>query len=304
MERAEDAGIYKIADNLAIVQTVDFFTPIVDDPYAYGQISGANSLSDVYAKGGRPLTAMNMVCFPIKTMDISILRSILAGGLDKLHEAGVILIGGHSVDDQELKYGMSVTGVIDPRKVIANNTGHDGDMLILTKPLGTGIISTAIKAGAAPASAVKQAIESMSALNKKACEVMLEVGVNACTDITGFGLIGHAAEFVLDTSLGMTVYAESLPYFKAAPKLAEAGYIPGGLTRNREYRQNIVKFSPETPDFIRQLVFDPQTSGGLFMAVAPEKADLMVKRLHKAGVKAAAIVGELTSRNKGKITVK
>ncbi len=304
IERAEDAGVYKLTDNLAIVQTVDFFTPIVDDPYAYGQISAANSLSDVYAKGGRPLTAMNLVCFPVKTMDISIMRDIMAGGLDKLHEANVILIGGHSVDDQELKYGLSVTGVIDPARVVMNNGGHPGDKLILTKPLGTGIISTAIKAGKAPRAAVKRAIASMAALNRRACEVMIEVGVHACTDITGFGFIGHAAELILDMPMGMEVSWESIPFFPEARALAGAGFTPGGLQRNREYRQNLVRLAKSVPDYAADILFDPQTSGGLFMAVAPDRADLMLRRLHEEGVTVAAIVGELTGKHPGKIAVR
>ncbi len=304
IERAEDAGVYKLTDDLAIVQTVDFFTPIVDDPYAYGQISAANSLSDVYAKGGRPLTAMNLVCFPVKSMDISILRDIMAGGLEKLHEANVILIGGHSVDDQELKYGLSVTGVIDPSRVVMNNGGLPGDKLILTKPLGTGIISTAIKAGAASRSAVKQAIASMATLNRKASEVMIEVGVHACTDITGFGFIGHAAELILDLPLGMVVYWKAIPFFSEARKLAEAGFTPGGLQRNREYRRKIVRMAKGIPAYMADILYDPQTSGGLFMAVAPDKADFMLQRLHEEGVAAAAIVGELTDKHPGKIVIK
>lgn len=286
------------------MQTVDFFTPIVDDAYTYGQISAANALSDVYAKGGRPLTAMNLVCFPIKSMDMSILRDIMAGGLNKLHEANTILVGGHSVDDQELKYGLSVTGVIDPSKVVMNNGGQPGDKLILTKPLGTGIISTAIKAGAASKRAVKRVIDSMTTLNRQSSEVMVEVGVHACTDITGFGFIGHAAELILDLPMGMAVNSDTVPFFPEARPLVEAGFAPGGLARNREYRQDTVIMPENLPAYLADILFDPQTSGGLLMAVAPDKADILLKKLHRAGVRAATIVGELTSQPQGKIVLK
>ena len=199
MERAEDAGVYKLSDDLAIIQTVDFFTPIVDDPYMFGQIAAANALSDVYAMGGKPLTAMNIVCFPIKTMDISILREILKGGLDKMKEAGVTLVGGHSVEDSELKYGLSVTGTIHPLKVLTNVGAKVGDRLILTKPLGTGIINTAIKGGMATEDSIEMVTRYMASLNKKASEVMQEIGANACTDVTGFGLLGHAFEMIEGT---------------------------------------------------------------------------------------------------------
>ena len=205
IERAEDAGVYKLTDELAIIQTMDFFTPIVDDPYTFGQIAVANALSDVYAMGGSALTAMNIVCFPEKTMDMSILKEILAGGLDKMHEAGVLLVGGHSVEDQELKYGLSVTGIIHPAKVVLNTGAEVGDVLILTKPLGTGIISTAIKGEVAGEEAVAKITRSMSALNRRASELMQEVGVHACTDVTGFGLLGHAAEMIEGTDVGMVI---------------------------------------------------------------------------------------------------
>ncbi len=292
-----------MTDDLAIVQTIDFFTPIVDDPYAYGQIAAANALSDVYAKGGKPITAMNIVCFPIKAMDISVLRDVMAGGVDKLHEAEVILLGGHSIDDQELKYGMSITGVIHPSKVVMNNGGHPGDKLILTKPLGTGIIATAIKAGKAPESAVQKAVKSMAALNRKASEVMQEIGVHACTDITGFGFIGHAAELVVETPLGMIVDWKAIPFFPEARKLAEAGYKPGGLQRNRDYRLSMVRIAKGVPDYMADILFDPQTSGGLLMAVAPEKAGALLARLLAEGVNNSAIIGELTDKHPGIIAV-
>src|SRR5512136_1412910 len=201
-EHAEDAGVYKLSADLALVQTVDFFTPTVDDPFTFGQIAATNALNDVYAMGGKPLTAMNIVCFPVQTMDVSVLRDILSGGLAKMREADVLLVGGHSVDDQELKYGLSVTGTIDPQKVFRKENSRPGDRLILTKPLGTGIISTAVKGEFASKLAADRIAKSMSTLNRKASEVMMEVGVNACTDITGFGLLGHAAEMVENTGVG------------------------------------------------------------------------------------------------------
>ena len=213
MERAEDAGVYKLSDDLAIVQTLDFVTPIVDDPYTFGQVAAANALSDVYAMGGRPVTAMNIVCFPVNTMSISILGEILVGGLDKIREAGVVLVGGHSVDDPELKYGLSVTGIIHPGKVVTNTGARTGDRLLLTKPLGTGIINTALKGGMAPQETVEKAIRSMVTLNKKASELMVTAEAHACTDVTGFGLLGHACEMVEGASVGMVIHSSAVPYF-------------------------------------------------------------------------------------------
>ena len=304
MERAEDAGVYKLSDELAIIQTVDFFTPIVDDPYWFGQIAAANALSDVYAMGGKPLTALNIVCFPIKTMDISILKEILAGGVDKVHEAGVALVGGHSVEDPELKYGLSITGTVHPGKVVFNTGARVGDRLILTKPLGTGIISTALKNRKADEATVNGAMRSMAALNRKASELMQEAGVTASTDITGFGLLGHAAEMIEGTDTGMVIDSTVVPVLPNAPELARMGMVPGGLQRNREFRQDMVEIDRKVPDYLADILFDPQTSGGLLIAVAPEKADTLLGRLHGAGVEEAAVIGEIFSAPKGKITVR
>lgn len=304
MERAEDAGVYKLSDELAIIQTVDFFTPIVDDPYWFGQIAAANALSDVYAMGGKPLTALNIVCFPIKTMDISILQEILAGGVDKVHEAGVALVGGHSVEDPELKYGLSITGTVHPRKVIFNTGARVGDRLILTKPLGTGIISTALKNQKTDEATVNRAMKSMAALNRKASELMQETGVNACTDITGFGLLGHAAEMIEGTDTGMVIDSAAVPILPKAPELARIGMTPGGLQRNREFRQDMVEIPGEVPGYLADILFDPQTSGGLLIAVAPEKADALLARLHGVGVEEAAIIGEVVAAPKGKIIIR
>jgi selenide,water dikinase len=304
MERVEDAGVYKLNDDLAIVQTVDFFTPIVDDAYQFGQIAVANALSDVYAMGGRPLTALNIVCFPQNVMDISVLKDVLRGGLDEMHEAGVILVGGHTVEDPELKYGLAVTGTIHPSRVIHNTTAKAGDRLILTKPLGTGIISTAIKGGQADKEAVESIVRSMSALNRTAAELMVEVGVSACTDITGFGLLGHAAEMVEGTYVGMVIDSAVVPYFPEAKKLAGMGMIPGGFYRNRDFRKHMVDINKSVPQFLHDILYDPQTSGGLLIAVPEKKALKLLNKLHQAGVSEAVIVGEVVSENKGRIQVR
>lgn len=304
MEKAEDAGVYKLSDDLAIVQTLDFFTPIVDDPYVFGQVAVANALSDVYAMGGRPLTAMNIVCFPIKTMDISILQEILRGGLDKMREAGVVLVGGHSVEDNELKYGLSVTGVIHPEKVLTNAGAKAGDKLILTKPLGTGIINTALKGGMAEEESVAKSIRCMSALNKEAAEVMTEVGANACTDVTGFGLLGHACEMVEGNDIGMVIYSSLVPFFPEVRDFVEMGMVPGGLHRNREFRLHMIKVSPQVPPWMVDILFDPQTSGGLLISTPSPQAEELLSKLHERGIEEAAIIGEVVEEPKGKIVVK
>jgi selenide, water dikinase len=303
MERAEDAGVFKLTEDLALVQTVDFFTPIVDDPFDFGRIAVANALSDVYAMGGKPLTALNVVCFPKDTMDFSILREVLKGGLDMMHEAGVILLGGHTVDDPELKYGLAVTGTIHPAKVVHSNTARPGDRLVLTKPLGTGIISTAIKSGAASREAIAAIVKSMTALNRAASELMLEVGISACKDITGFGLLGHAAEMIKGTDAGFVIDSSSVPFFPEAKEYAEKGRVPGGLQRNRDYRKGMVDIDSSVPQYLQDILFDPQTSGGLLMAVPGAKSSRLLKKLHSAGIKEAAVIGEAVAEPKGRIRV-
>jgi selenide, water dikinase len=304
MERSEDAGVYKLRDDLAIIQTVDFFTPIVDDPYTFGQIATVNALSDVYAKGGRPLTALNIVCFPVKAMDISILREILTGGLHKMREAGVVLVGGHSVEDNELKYGLSVTGVIHPDRVIMNQGAKVGDKLILTKPLGTGIVSTALKRGEASEQAVAKSVSSMATLNRKASELMLTVDVHACTDITGFGLLGHACEMIERTDVGMIIHADAVPYFPEAKEYAEMGMVPGGTARNRDFRIKMVDIDKNVSKVMVDILFDPQTSGGLLMAIPSDDAEPLLKKMRRAGIKEAAIIGEVVAKPKGRIVVR
>lgn len=303
IESAEDAGVYQLREDLAIVQTLDFFTPIVDDPYIFGQVAAANSLSDVYAMGGKPIVAMNIICFPIKKMDISILQEILRGGLDKMREAEVLLVGGHSVEDDELKYGLSVTGVVHPAKVLTNRGARAGDKLILTKPLGTGIINTALKGEMAKEDLVAKSIKCMSTLNKKTAELMTSVEVHSCTDVTGFGFLGHACEMVEGTDVGMVIYSSSVPFFHEIQELVEMGMVPGGLHRNREFRMHMVEVDSQCPNWMIDILFDPQTSGGLLFSLPSQQAEELLKRLHKEGIEDAAIVGEVVSKPKGKILV-
>jgi len=254
--------------------------------------------------GGRPLTALNIVCFPIKTMDISVLQDILRGGMEKVHESGAIVVGGHTVEDAELKYGLSVSGVIHPAEVVLNSGSKVGDKLILTKPVGTGIISTAIKGGLANASAEAKIVRSMTTLNQKAAELMQAVGVHACTDITGFGLLGHASEMIDHSDVGMVIQASAVPFFAEARKFAELGMIPGGLHRNRDFRINMVTIEKAVPAYLADILFDPQTSGGLLIAVSAEKADGLLARMHQEGIPEAAVIGEVVAEPKGHITVK
>jgi len=303
IETAEDAGVYKLTEDLAIVQTVDFFTPIVDDPYTFGQVAVANSLSDVYAMGGKPVVAMNIICFPINKMDISVLQEILKGGLEKMREAGVLLVGGHSVEDNELKYGLSVTGTIHPEKVVKNKGARIGDKLILTKPLGTGIINTAVKGGVADERSTAQSIECMITLNKKAAELMTEVGVHACTDVTGFGLLGHACEMIDGEDVGMVIYSSAVPVLPGTEEYAIMGLIPGGTIRNRDFRLPMIERAANISDEQLLILFDAQTSGGLLISVPPANAPVLLNKLHREGVKEAAIIGEIIEEPTGKIII-
>lgn len=304
MEGNEDAGVYRLTDDLALIQTMDFFTPIVDDPYTFGQIAAVNALSDVYAMGGKPLTAMNIVCFPVKTMDMAILRQILLGGLDKMREASVILVGGHSVEDNELKYGLSVTGLIHPQKVLLNRGARTGDKLILTKPLGTGIVSTAVKGGVAPESLVEKSVRCMTTLNKVAAELLAQTpDVHACTDITGFGFLGHALEMIEGSPVGMMIDSQAIPYFPEIREFIEMGIVPGGLYRNKNYRKHLIEAATDCPDWMVDILFDPQTAGGLLIALASPNAASLIGRMHAAGIEEAVIVGEVTDQWPGKIKI-
>jgi selenide,water dikinase len=300
MEHGEDAGVYRLRDDLAIIQTVDFFTPIVDDPYTFGRIAVTNALSDIYAMGGRPLTALNIVCFPTRTMDIAVLRDILQGGLDQMRQAGVLLIGGHSVEDSETKYGLSVTGVIHPERVLFNNGARPGDCLLLTKALGTGIVSTALKAGLAEAALVERSIASMTALNGRAAELMVETAdVHACTDVTGFGFLGHALEMAEGSGVGMKIRAAAVPCFPGLRPFVEQGIVPGGLVRNRQFREKQIEMAPDCPGWLIDILFDPQTAGGLLIALPPAAAESLLPRLHAAGIAEAALVGEVVAAPRG-----
>ena len=300
---ADDAGVYKLTDEIALIQTVDFFTPIVDDPYTYGQIAAANSLSDVYAMGGKPLTAMNIVGFHHKFFSNDVLVEILTGGFDKAKEAGAVIVGGHTIMDEELKYGLSVTGIVHPNKIVTNAGARPGDRLILTKPLGTGIISTALKSGKNLDNLMQQAIHVMVTLNKTASEVMQEIGVHACTDITGFGLLGHGYEMAAGSKVGFKIWASQVPIFDEAIQLIKEGYVPGGTSNNRYYLSDKV-ILPDSLDWEHAtLLFDAQTSGGLLISVPGEKADQLIQELHRRNVETAVMIGEVVADHPGKIEV-
>lgn len=301
--QADDAGVYRVSDDLALVQTVDFFPPMVDDPFSFGQIAAANALSDIYAMGGVPKTAMNIVAFPAKTMDISILRLVIEGGLDKMREAGVVLVGGHTVDDSEMKYGLSVTGYIHPGRILTKRNLQTGDRLILTKPLGTGIVATAIKAGLADKVLTDRVTQAMAALNRVAAGIMNDFTVHACTDITGFGFLGHLAEMVVDSGHGVRITAAAIPMYPEALEWAAMGLIPAGAYNNRNFRGKFVDFDSSVLQNVQDLLFDPQTSGGLLIAVASGEADLLVAALKKNGVECAAIVGEVIAEPLDRIIV-
>lgn len=300
-DKADDAGVYKISASQALVQTVDFFTPIVDDPYTFGQIAATNSLSDVYAMGGRPLSALAIVCFPEKG-DLDVLQQILAGGLSKMMEAGCTVIGGHSVRDPEIKFGYSVTGSIHPEKVWANASARAGDVLVLTKGLGTGVISTAIKRGEARQSWIDAAVNSMTTLNAKAAEVAAGFAVHAATDVTGFGLIGHAREMAAGSGVALRIHAAKVPLLEGAIDCVRSGFIPGGLKNNREFAECLVSFDPGVAEEVRTMLFDPQTAGGLLLSVASDDAAALMAALQRGGVPAVEI-GEVLPEGKPLIQI-
>jgi len=297
-ETGDDAGVYRLRPDLAIVNTVDFFTPIVDDPYVFGQISAANSLSDVYAMGGDPVTCMNIVCFPKGKMDIEILGEILKGGAEKVKESGAVVIGGHSIIDEEIKFGMAVTGVIHPDKIFRNVGVQEGDVLILTKALGTGIITTALKKGKASDESVNEAVKSMTTLNAAASMVARKHSVHACSDVTGFGILGHALGMASGSGVTLVIESAKMPLLRGAPRLAEKGYITGGCKRNREYLSDKMTIDKSIREGLVEIALDPQTSGGLLLAVAKRHAAKLVEDLHAAGVTHATEVGYATSLQK------
>jgi selenide, water dikinase len=300
-DHADDAGVYRISSDLALVQTVDFFTPMVDDPYTFGQIAATNALSDVYAMGGRPITALAHVCFPANG-ELEILERVLAGGLSKMMEAGCAVIGGHSVRDEEMKFGYSVTGLIDPKRVFANDGARAGDRLIFTKALGTGVICTAIKKGLAQQSWMDAAIASMTTLNKKAAEVIAGFSIHTMTDVTGFGLIAHAREMALASKVAMRFFASRIPVLAGALDCVRAGHIPGGLVSNREFAECVVEYEAGISDEVKAILFDPQTAGGLLITVAAESSAELITTLNQAGVPAVEI-GEVLPAGKPLITV-
>ncbi len=292
----DDAAVYRLSAEVALVQTVDFFTPVVDDPYDFGRIAAANAFSDVYAMGARPLTALNIVCFPTDALPLEMLGRILQGGAETARLAEATIVGGHTIDDPEPKYGLAVTGIVRPGDELTNADAVPGDLLVLTKPLGTGIVATAIKSGKASPEAVKAAIASMAALNKAAAEVAREQGVRAVTDITGFGLLGHLSEMCRASGVSADVWFDCLPLLPGAPDLAREGVAPGGTKRNLEYVEEWTAFAPALATWQRLLAADAQTSGGLMLAVKPESVERTVAALVSRGTRAAAVIGRIVPR--------
>lgn len=289
-DKADDAGVYLLTPELAIVQTVDFFTPIVDDPYIFGQIAATNALSDIYAMGGKPMSALAMVCFPDKG-DVAVLEQILAGGLSKMIEAHCTVVGGHSIRDEEIKFGYAVTGTIHPHNILKNSGAIAGDALLLTKALGTGVVSTAIKKGTAEQAWIDAAVTSMTTLNKVAAEVIAagRYAIHAMTDITGFGLIGHAREMALGSGVSLQIEARAVPLLPGALACISAGLVPGGLKNNREFAECIVRYADDVPPELQTILYDPQTAGGLLIAVAERDAERLSRELRAAGVTAVRI---------------
>ena len=301
IDTSDDAGVYKLSDTIALIQTVDFFTPIVDDPYLFGQIAAANSLSDVYAMGGKPLTAMNIVAFPVCKLDPKVLLTILQGGQDKVMEAGAVIVGGHSIHDDEPKYGLSVTGIAHPDKILTNAGAKAGDVLLITKAIGTGVLTMAARADMFP-DGVAAAIRSMVKLNQKAAQVMEGFAIHACTDITGFGLLGHLREMAIASNVAMDIDTKKLPLLPEAKEAAEMGLVPGSAYNNRDYLTQIT-FASTVPECIRDLCYDPQTSGGLLMSVPEDIATQLLSDLKQAGVEESEIIGRVSNKKGGEIYV-
>ncbi|MNK32612.1 Selenide, water dikinase [compost metagenome] len=301
-DTSDDAGVYRLTDDLAIVQTLDFFTPIVDDPYSFGQIAAANALSDIYAMGGKPLTVLNIVAFPISVLDKSILADILRGAGDKVKEAGATLVGGHSIDDKEPKFGLSVTGTIHPDKVRTNAGAKAGDKLILTKPIGVGVLTTSIKKDQLSEEETTRLVSVMSTLNKTAAEIMEPFTVHACTDVTGFGLLGHASEMAKGSNLGLVIHKEAVPVLPRVRELAENGFVPGGTKNNFAHLEGSILYPEQMDQIDRYILCDAVTSGGLLISVASEESESLLKELKAAGVE-AAVIGEVTEDHPGQITV-
>ncbi|QYR22354.1 selenide, water dikinase SelD [Paenibacillus sp. sptzw28] len=302
LDTSDDAGVYRINDETALVQTVDFFTPIVDDPYAFGQIAAANAISDIYAMGGKPLTVLNIVAFPISTLDKQILSDILRGAADKVREAGATLVGGHSIDDKEPKFGLAVTGIVHPDKVRTNAGAKSGDKLILTKPIGVGIMTTSIKKDQLTAEETERVTRVMAELNKTAAEIMEPYDVNACTDVTGFGLLGHALEMAKGSGMGIKIIQRDVPLLPRVRELAEKGFVPGGTKNNFAHVQGSISFPDDMDQIDRWILCDAVTSGGLLISVTEAQSEQLLQQLKQAGVE-ASMIGEVTQLHPGQIVV-
>ncbi len=292
MESSDDAGVYRLNSETALIQTLDFFTPIVDSPFEFGCIAAANSLSDVYAMGGKPVTAMNIVCFPVNDLPEEVLKETMAGGLKKIHEAGAVLVGGHSVDDKEFKYGLSVTGTVHPEKILTNNGAITGEYLILTKPLGTGIIATAIKGKVADRQAEKILMQTASTLNKYAADIMCQFNPSACTDVTGFGLAGHVVEIARGSKKSIRLYSKDIPIIEKAREYAAMGLIPAGTYSTKNFFKKNIAIDSKTDSILADLIFDPQTSGGLVFTLHEKAASECLKIMLNEGIN-AALIGEI-----------
>lgn len=300
---ADDAGVYQISEELALIQTVDFFTPILDDPYTFGQVAAANSLSDVYAMGGKPVTVLNVVGWPKETFPLSVLTDILRGGQDKVVEAGAVVAGGHTCIDRELKYGLSVTGIVHPQKIFTNAGAKPGDKLILTKPLGMGVISTAVKLGRANDALAARVGKIMATLNKKPAEIMQRFRTHACTDVTGFGLLGHLYEMLHASGCSAKLRFSGIPILEEAYPFASGETIPGGSKSNRKFLEPYVRYSPNLSEEQITLITDAQTSGGLILSCHPDDAEKLLEELHRGGVSDSRLIGEVVSGEKGRIDV-
>lgn len=293
IETADDAGVYLLSDELAIVQTLDFITPIVDDPYTFGAIAAANSVSDIYAMGATPITALNIVGYPAAEIGTSLIAQMLRGGYDKLNEANVTVIGGHTVDNPSLIYGLTVTGIVHPDRIITNAGAKPGDLLVLTKPIGVGVINHGIKQDKTPPELIAKSVEVMTTLNKAAAEAMLEVGVNACTDVTGFGLIGHLHEMLKASKVGARIFASKVPILDGVLDLIEQRVYPGGARSNKKFADAFTHWHDGISEVMRIALCDPQTSGGLLISVQKEKADALMEAMERRGVRWAVIIGEV-----------
>lgn len=303
MDPCDDAAVYRLTPDLALVQTVDYITPLVDDPYTFGQIAAANSLSDVYAMGGKPFLALNVVAFPTAALPMDVLTEILRGGVDKAQEADVRIVGGHSIDDREPKYGLAVAGLVHPDRILRNSTARAGDHLILTKALGMGIVSTAIKRELASEDLIARAVAVMVTLNKNAALAAIEIGAHACTDVTGFGLLGHLREMTAASRVGAQVSAHRVPVLREVVELAAQDVVPGGTKRNLAFAQEVVDFDAAVDPVQRLILADAQTSGGLLVAVAPERTEDLQRTLHANGVLVFADIGVITDDSSGRIRV-